>query len=182
MLLAYMFIADYSIKFKITAGWFASVVIRGSRLYASNSNSKEILIFEYAQTWSKVKSVASRSQPTNLQTLTLALTEQRLIACSSQDNQCYFYTTLGESVGQHEVKLDRPYICGSYSDDSVLIADQGNHRLVVMNEQGELRALGLQPQVPQPRGAVLVKNELFVTSGSSKTIYQYNGRSTKHQL
>ena len=117
----------------------------------------------------------------DLQTLTLALTEQRLFACWSHDNQCYFYTTLGEPVGQHEVKLDRPYICGSYSDDSVLIADQGNHRLVVMNEQGELRTVGLQPQVPQPRGAVLVKKkQLFVTSGSSKTIYQYTSSSTRN--
>ena len=72
------------------------------------------------------------------------------------------------------VALKGALICDDDVDGSVLIANSGNDQLLVMNAQGEFRALQLQPPVQRPRGAVYVNGRLYVTSEKDKTISKYS--------
>ena len=69
-----------------------------------------------------------------------------------------------------------PYLCAGDDDGDVMIADNGNDRLLVMSELGEIDKLQLQPLVSRPCGALLYKNCVYVTSmqnDSTFKIYKY---------
>ena len=112
--------------------------------------------------------------------LTLIISNNQLKCCSQNDYAIKVYSLSGELLQTHGRRgtehagcLSYPYISDDDDDGSVLIADQRNHRLQVMSEQGEFSVLQLKPVVSGPRSAVLFNNQLYVSQLDQLVQYSF---------
>ena len=160
---------------RITSGQFTSVVVHQGQVYTADREKCQTQVFQRSDTssssaeWRQLRSI-DHDFDNKSWLLTLIISNNQLKCCSQNDYAIKVYSLSGELLQTHGRRgtehaggLSYPYISDDDDDGSVLIADQRNHRLQVMSEQGEFSVLQLKPVVSGPRSAVLFNNQLYVS-------------------
>ena len=113
--------------------------------------------------------------------VTLATANGKIFGCSAvNDAKVFVLSQSGEVLQTHGKHgsgpagaLFGPRLCAVDSEDSMLVADWGNHRLQVCDASGQWSVLDLEPPVKVPNGAAVIDNKLYVCCLASKILSVY---------
>ena len=156
-----------------------SVVVCKDQVYAATNNDevpRVVNVYTYSGRWEKVHSFNTVNGM-----VTLSVKNNQIKCCSFREDNIAVRSLTGQLLatygtnGGRAGQLIGPRMFDDDDDGSVLISDLLNDRLQVMSELGEFSVLQLQPQVSQPRSAILFDNQLYVISDKEKTVYKYSG-------
>ena len=165
-------------KCQIHAADFVSVVVYQNDVYAASADDSTIYVFKYdGVQWEKVRSFGVDLGGI----VSLSVRNDQIKCCSVMYETTNVYSLTGELLDCKDTcrhadnRLNGcPFICDDSDDASLLLVDVSCGRVQVMNEQGELCVLSLEPPVSQPRSALLYSNHLYVTSLDTNCIYTYD--------
>ena len=170
---------------RLKNGYYSSVIVHQNQIYAAESASREIHVFDYTESaltkLRTIKLLFAHNKNKRDATLKMCATNNGLACSSSTHNEIQEYSFSGEfrqiygRPGSGEAgQLAFPRICDVDTSGSVLITDCDNNRLQVMSEQGEFCVLDLEPEVSGPVSAAIFSGHLYVTSGNRTTIHKYS--------
>ena len=169
---------------RIMHGYWMSVVVNGSLIFAALNDPSEVYVFEYFNLkWTKVRSFETIGTPGDISTIVIS--NDNIVYCSVTTNEYYFYSVLGkpksmfygpggDNAGKTTQRSHYPHVCASDAAGSVLITETVEYGLQVMSKNGEFNNLQLHPNIRTPRRAVLHKNNLFMISYLDKKLFKYN--------
>ena len=168
----------------IKSATFTNVVFRDDQVYAAayrHHSRNDVIVYQYVGSRGFRRWLKARSFEALKEFITMSVGRKDIKCGSTLENTITNFTINGSKQHVYETagndddsKFAQPYIYDLDGEGNVLVADQGNQRLLVMSEQGEFSVLQLQQPVPRPRSAVLWKDCLYVTSDDTKTIYKYS--------
>ena len=165
----------------IDVGTCSSVVCHDEKVYSA-FNDNEIRVYS-TDTSGRSAWIKQRSFTVACGYLTLSVSNDSLLCCTSTSDNIAVYTLSGKFVEQRSLsrsptrqgsnQLKTCYICDHDADGNILIGTWGSHELQVINQHGAVNSLQLEPRVLQPQSAVVFKYHLYVTSWFNDTIAKY---------
>ena len=161
----------------IDFGFYDCAAYHDGKLYVYNYRSNEITIHACDRAWKEQARIPS---PARKGFKTLSINDMTITICSSNEHKLFVMNHAGHVLhtysarGSHsDCKLHDPHLCQEDDEGVLLVADYGNDRLQILDEQRKWSIVNLEPKVNEPRGAVYVNGEIFVVSGSDKKLYSY---------
>ena len=167
---------------KISRSGYWSVVVQRDQVYATTrlvTSDVHVFALGDSDRWSKIQSF-SLTEGCCFPTLSVTNDYIRCSGGRAGDDVAVYALTgdlvQAQSTSQRSVSSDmndKQFICSDDDDGNVLLADWTTNRLRIVGTDGQLTDVQLQPQLLQPRGAVILNNQLYVTSADTNTIYRY---------